>query len=91
MVGGRGCGSGGECWVCAAERGSWLAESGDSGWVRVGNHLVGVRCAGYSAEVQECAGDLSERVRGDFGEAAVGEIHHRGRRGAQRFYSVRAF
>ena len=60
--------------------GVWTAGStdfagfGDSGELRFGDQAVGVRRARKSAEVQERAREVSERVRGDCGEeVGVGE------------------
>ena len=51
-----------------------FAGSGDSGHLHFGDQAVGMRCAGRAAQVQECAGDVSQRVRGDCGEeVGVGE------------------
>jgi hypothetical protein len=38
------------------------AEPGDSGELRFGDHAGGVQCTGESAEVPECAGEVSERL-----------------------------
>jgi hypothetical protein len=53
--------------VPAEEWERFAAEPGHSGELRVGDQAGAVRRAGESSEVQERAGDLSERVRGDCG------------------------
>lgn len=78
------------CFIRGADRRRVCAETGgvaqpdDPGELRVGDYAYRVRCQGESAEVQERASDVSERVRRNCGGEEVKVSNHRGHRGTQR-------